>query len=176
MDWLFDGPVLWSFAKVMTVSAGAVAALMAPFVIIAQQNAEALNQNFDRLDQRPSIVFNSAAQCVKAGYPLQACESAQQRAVGIGQTLGTSVSYDSNAACRANHGPTCRAETVLMPITTMVGQVPVTNYIPTTTYQPPIVAWQAARDGLRDAVPLYPGPQGQDLMRRDGTVFAAPAP
>lgn len=174
MDWMMDGPMPWAFAKMTAVILGLTAAIMAPFVYVGHQNAQALTRTFNDLDSRLTVVFQNAAACEAARYPAADCRAAQDRAVGLAGGLGTSLSYDSAQKCATNHGLTCREETTMIPITTYSGNVPITTYTYSTSYHPPAVAFQAARDDLRVAVPLYPAADSAYLLRRDGRLFPHP--
>lgn len=64
--------------------------------------------------------------------------------------------------------PNCREETVLIPITNLVNNVPITTYIPQTDYYPRFVGWQAARDDLTKVAPLYETHDPNEGIRSGG--------
>ncbi|MFN7113977.1 MAG: hypothetical protein ACK4PK_06420 [Alphaproteobacteria bacterium] len=171
MDWAMEGSSLAAFTKTMALAGCAVAALISPFVYYANSNNDALKQTIEEIDRGRSEIFNSVAACEARGYRAEACSASQKAAQDIARSLGTSVSYASAQDCFNHHGA-CSSQTVMVPITTMAGNVPITTYIPSTTHYPPVAGWQAASNDLNKAVPLYPTQGSQTLVRRDGRTFA----
>src|SRR5690606_32102601 len=132
-----------------------------------------LKKSFAALDSGPRVEFNNVAACVARGYAQNDCTRAQDQAVDIAGSLGTTAVYNSAAQCHDNHG-TCTARTDMIPITTYVNNMPMTTYVYETNYYPDVLGWQATREGLNHAVPLYRSAQPDKLMRGDGKLFATP--
>jgi hypothetical protein len=174
MDWAMEGSMPWALTKITGLVVGATAVLMSPFMFIAHQNAEALNDRIDYLNNTATKVFNSVSDCVSQGYYQEECTASQREAYDIAGNLGTTVSYSSQSDCLINH-ETC--EKVTTPITTYtkVGDVSVPNTTYVTNYHPPVVAWQAAAYDLQEAVPLYKTPEENVAVRFDGTEFSLDA-
>jgi hypothetical protein len=171
MDWATEGSAVASFAKMTALTTCAVAVFLSPFVYHANSNSDALKQTIEEIDSGRSAVFNSVAACEARGYSTAECNASQKIAQDVARSLGASVSYSSAQDCFNRHGA-CSSETVMIPITTMSGNVPITTYVPSTTHYPPVAGWQAASSDLNKAVPLYPTQGSQTLMRRDGRTFA----
>lgn len=174
MDWTMSGSMPWSLTKLFASAALAVSLIASPFVYVGYQNSVAMQKRIEMLDKSPTQIFNSVAQCVEKGHDQAACEASQKEAISIANGLGTSVEYDSQSQCIANHA-TC--DSVTVPITTYVSggnnvMIPITNYV--TTYHPAVKAWQAAQDDLTQAVPLYQSAQHNMVVRADGAQFPAP--
>ncbi|MDP2204989.1 MAG: hypothetical protein Q8K65_01635 [Alphaproteobacteria bacterium] len=169
-DWAMEGSAVASFAKTAALVTCAAAVLASPFVYYAQSNNDALKQTIEEIDSGRSEIFNSVAACQTRGYSAEACSASQKVAQDIARSLGTSVSYSSAQDCFNRHAA-CNSETVMIPMTTMSGNVPITTYIPSTSHYPSVAGWQAASGDLNKAVPLYPTQGGQTLVRRDGRTF-----
>lgn len=170
MEWSTEGSAPVAFAKMALVSTLAIAAVISPFVYLGKVNHDELKQTLEEIDAGRSHIFNSVAACEAQGYSVEACSASQKAALGVANSLGTSVSYSSAQECFNRHG-ICSSQTVLIPMTTMSGNVPITTYIPSTSHYPPVTGWQAARDDLNKAVPLYATQGSQTLVRRDGKTF-----
>lgn len=173
MDWMIDGPAPVAFIKMTAVCGVICGALVSPFIWIGSQNQQDLQNRFSALDATTRVEFNNVAACAARGYRRADCERAQQEAVDIAGALGTTASYNNAAQCQVNHG-TCTERTDMIPVTTFVNNVPITNYIYDTKYYPDVVGWQATRDGLNHAVPLYRSAQDGQVMRGDRKLFPAP--
>lgn len=170
-DWASEGNTFAVFLKSTALVTCATAALLSPFVYHAHNNVDALQQTIEEIESGRSAVFNSVAACVEQGYSAEKCSASQKIAQDIATSLGTNVSYSSAQDCFNRHAH-CSSQTIMVPITTMAGNVPITTYLPSTSHYPPVAGWQAARDDLTKAVPLYPTQKAQTLVRRDGKTFA----
>lgn len=168
--WLTSGSDLGALAKLVGVLVLATGAILGPFLYIADRNSEALERTMADLDNRPTVVFNAVAACVGKGYDRKSCELSRKAADDIASGWGTSLHYSTPEECAGAHR-LCSKVTVMIPITTYVRDMPTTMYIPSTSYYPPVVAWQAAAGNLAEAVPLYSGPVPGTAVRRDGKQF-----
>jgi hypothetical protein len=170
-DWAMEGSTLWSLTKFFGIVSLGMAALASPFFIIANHNENAFKNEVAEIDGRPSVIFNSAADCAAKGFDQTACKASQDAAMDIAGSLGTEVSYSSGADCEQSH-QSCDARTTTTTTFINAGNnvlVPVTTT--TTSYYPHIVGWQAERDRLNRAVPLYQGPSEGKAMRGDGRIL-----
>lgn len=136
------------------------------------QNSKSLDDTLADLDNRPSVVFNSLAACSER-FDLQSCQASQSEALRIAGQNGTTLSYKSGQSCATRHNNSCREEVrrTRRQHTDIDGNYTRTSYNETRTYYPAVVGWQAARDNLEKAVPLYHGPDDSTMVRKDGKVF-----
>lgn len=176
MDWMMDdrGSMAIGLTKIMFVSTVALGVLSSPFLYWSYANGKALENLTNDLDNSLTEVFTSVADC-SDHYALHKCQASYDNAIDISNDMGTTIQYDSQSDCIANHG-TCRRHDWMMPVTTVVGKVTVTNYIPQTDYLPPVVAWQAATSDLEKAVPLYSSSEQDMAVRWDGKKFDLRSP
>ncbi len=170
MDWMMEGSSPVVITKITGAIAAVTGAIMVPFICISIHNSNQLEKTFKKLDQGPTIVFNSVSECVAKGYSPEECEASQREALSISKELGTTVSYDTREECEENHGM-CNEEVFMQPIVITTGKSTTITYIPQTTYIPPVEAWQAAVDDLSIAVPLYKALDERTVVRKDGVQF-----
>ena len=171
MDWIMDdrGSLAIGLGKILFASSVAMGVLISPFLYWSYSNGKALENLTAELDNSLTEVFTSVADCSDR-YTLEQCQTSQDNAVDISNDMGTTISYDSRSNCLANHG-TCRRYDWDMPVTTTVGNMTTTTYIPQTDYLPPVVAWQAATSDIEKAVPLYSSNEEGVAVRWDGKKF-----
>ena len=173
MDWAMEGNIVWSLTKLLGVglvgTSILIGALASPLLFISSQNSRTLQDRIDSFDNRPTVVFNSVAQCTAKGFTQTDCLASKAEAEDIAGSLGTSISYGSASQCEAAYGA-CRE--VVTHGTMMVGKVmvPTTDY----SYHPYVKAWQAAQDNLKESVPLYQSTHNGTLLRTDGAQIPAP--
>lgn len=174
MDWAMDGNTFVSMVKTLGVvgvaSAAALAVIMAPFIYVANGNQRDFRNDLAEMDSRPTVVFNSVADCTAKGFSQAACEESQKHAMDIAGSLGTGVSYSSGQECETNH-QSCDARTTTTTTFIMSGKVMVPITTTTTTYYPHIVGWMAERDNLNKSAALYQGPHAGQAVRWDGHVL-----
>ena len=173
-DWAMEGSTFSSLAKFTGVSLAAAGVLLgvlaAPFIYVADSNERAFKNELVEMDKRPTAIFNSVADCMNQGFDKSSCEASQQKAMDVAGSLGTSVSYSSGADCEKNH-QSCEAKTTTTTSFIMAGKVMVPVTTTSTSYYPHIVGWEAERDNLDKAVPLYQGPAPGQAMRGDGKIL-----
>lgn len=169
-DWVTSGSDLASFSKIMGVTVLGIGALLSPFVYVAHKNSNELDSLIKEIDRSASVVFNSVAECKRDGYGAAACEESRKNAIDVAESLGTALSYSSRQACFNNHGM-CSTVMVMIPMTVMSGNTPITTYIPTETHYPAVAGWQAMRSDIQKSVPLYTVNDSKNMVRRDGKVF-----
>jgi len=172
-DWMLEGPTPLVLAKAIGATFLGVALLVGPVAYAGIQNEIAMQNRIESLDTRPTDVFNSIAGCVIKGYSEADCTASKQEADRISSDLGTAWKYDSASKCAVAHG-TCkdvtRAQTVFMKVGKI--SVPMTNYIKESF--PAVVGWQAAKDNIRESVPLYQSVQPGMAVRVDNVQFQMP--
>ena len=101
MDWTEEGGDNAMYAKSFALAAIPAAVLSGVVFHVSAQNLEALEETFENLDSRPTVVFQSVADCVDKKYVQFECESSQANAIVLSQETGTMVSaerqFESNA-------------------------------------------------------------------------------
>lgn len=166
-----DGSMPWAITKLTGATLIATGVVISPFAYISYQNAQALQNRIESLDTRPTHVFKTIAGCTAKGYSEAECGASMEEAFSIAGNLGTTLKYDTASECFAVHSS---CQEVVTPITTYtkVGDVsvPITTYY--TNYHPPVIGWQAAKDNLNEAVPLYQSAAAGMAVRIDGAQFS----
>lgn len=164
---LADGP--HGFAKLMAASALTCGILVGTPVYIStymdHQNSQALQDRIDSFSDRPTLLFNSVAQCVEKDYSLPDCKASHDEAFGIASSAWARVSYRYPEECVANHGS---CGTIFSGGGGVYGGGGHSEYIPL------VAAWQAAQDSIKEAVPLYQSATPGKVWRSDGQLFPAP--
>jgi hypothetical protein len=152
-----------------SLAAGAIGIGAGVMIYIAVQNNAALDQRFAQLDKGRTVTFTSLSDCIAQNFGRAACTASQDEALRLASGIGTTLSYGSGQRCAVKHG-WCREESD-------------SSYNSTTglydtdyTYYPPVKGWQALRDDLSVAVPLYQGPDESVLVRKDGHQILRDAP
>lgn len=184
-DWVTRGSIPVVTAKMTGVIGTVIGTMLSPFFLAAHLNAKDLEERLDFLDHHPTEVFQSVANCEDKRFLKQACQESQEEALSVAKGLGTSLSYDTLDECTMKHKAECSEDmtTVTTHITTYTTSntsssgfnqgVAQTQSINTdiSSYHPPVVAWQAASDDLKKAVPLYPAQREGFVVRSDGKEF-----
>jgi uncharacterized protein YgiB involved in biofilm formation len=148
-----------------TILSAVAGALITPMLYFANEHEHAYKKLLTDLDSGQLVTFKSLEECAARGIPSAQCTASQNSAFAWAQGSGTSVSYDSLEACSQNHqSDNCPATTTSRPVAKI--------YISTTSYDPPMIAWQAAANDLSKAVPLYPSTEKNTAIRYDGKKFA----
>src|ERR1035437_7299588 len=99
MDWVDDGSMPVSLAKMFGVVALGVGVLASPFIYMAVSNQNAYKNDLAEMDSQPTVVFNSVTDCVNKGFDQASCVDSQKQAMDIAKSLGTSLSYSSGQEC-----------------------------------------------------------------------------
>lgn len=146
-----------------------LAALAGTMVYTAAQNHDDMTATRDLLDTSAAHVFNSVADCAQNyGYSAAECEASQKEALRVAGNDGTVLSYNSTEACAAKHTSCDKYEDWRDSFTNI-------SYY---KYKPEIAGWQAKKDDLQTALPLYKSAQEGTATRYDGKTFTLgnPAP
>jgi uncharacterized protein YgiB involved in biofilm formation len=171
-SWSMDGSIYRLFGAL----ALAVGLIASPLIYITHHNAEKLNDRIEYLDSTPTVVFNSVAHCVSQGYSASDAQESYNEAKDIAGNMGTTLSYDNEDECADIH-PNYEENKTPIYTTTMVGKTPIQTLVGySTSYHPPMVAWQAVAHDISEAVPLYETHDEDTLMRKDGQTFLRPRP
>lgn len=175
MNWVEKGDsVLGGTFKMMGVILVALGVVLAPIIAavnyVSNANVRAYKKTIKDIDSGRSLIFNSAAECLEIKNDHNFCKVSKEKAIDWARSLGTDVEYSNLGTCQSNHGH-CESETTIIPVTTMVGKVPVTNYVTTTTHSPLLVAWQAAQYDAHKSVPLYNTADKNVAVRADSQTF-----
>lgn len=157
-NWIDQDSEAWMVTKLLgAVSAGVLALVGAIFLAVGAKesaNNAALQTLIDNLDKKTSVTFNSVADCTAQGFSPAQCKASYDAALDISDSLGTKIEYGSAQACAQKHH-LCHH----------------IRYAKSDGYVPPVLAWQAAKDDIRQSAPLYPGFDKDTLVRKDGKVF-----
>ena len=167
-SWVLDDENdMRSFLKCVTPIVLALGALVAPFTLVAHQNNKKIQETYDHLDNSPTVIFQSVAQCEDRGYSEKDCMDSQRAALKISKGLGTAVSYSSKTKCIKIHGE-CNEDSITTPVP--VGNN-TTMFMEDSSHRPLVVGWQAATNDLGVTVPVYSGAEEGTAVRGDGLVL-----
>ncbi len=169
--WAMDcESIACSMTKVLGSVGVVLGVLAAPFMYMADQNQREFEETVEGLDQKPTVVFSSVANCTEKGFTAASCATSQEKAQEIVGKLGLGVEYSSEDKCSKIHGP-CKQGIRNHNGVIMVGQTTVITNNIEIYYKPKIVAWQAAASNLQESVPLYASAQQGKAWRQDGKTF-----
>lgn len=158
-DWIGQGSIPLVITKVLGVTSIGVLTIIGAILLAVgtkeSANNTALQNLIDDLDKKASVTFNSVADCTAQGYATADCESSYAATLDIADSLGTKIEYKSPQACAQKHHECHHV-----------------RYAKSDGYIPPVIAWQAAKDDIRQSVPLYPGFDKDTVVRKDGKVFS----
>jgi uncharacterized protein YgiB involved in biofilm formation len=149
--------------KVTAATILAAGVVIVPMAFIISDVAGRLEENMQYLDNHPTEVFASVADCAASGFSADACKESWDIANSFELSDITHPSYSDPAECAQKHGDTCKKVSTV----TSAGKTSIYGQ----TYDPPVVAWQAAQDDLTKSVPLYPSTKPGMAVRYDGKLF-----
>lgn len=129
-------------------------------------NKEVLEDDIEHIDRVGGNAFRSPAACMAQGNDELACHASQEAALSKARERGVQVVYNNASECVAKHGPSCEKFTLYY----FNGY----NYEYPVYYKPLVVAWQAAQDDLKCAVPLYSSVESDKGYRFDGALVPLP--
>ncbi len=144
-------------------------ALLAGAGVVAISNYNDMQKTIAKMDQQPTVVFNSFADCQRQGFDAANCAVSQQKAANIAEGLGTKLTYYTLSQCTIRHGSCVPHVDTDTSCDTDGNNCTTTT---TTTYNPPVVGWIALADDISKSLPLYSSASSGLGVRYDGREYS----